>query len=439
MNDTPKNVRQVGDVDVAHKIYVEDYVITYTKGIGEELREKSDSRGRAAVLLGRKNITDKDVETYINGMAVIEKFELAGESVFSNDIWSSIYDAIKTYYEDEDIVGWLYIGENIEAAKDDRLIKVHSGNFNGKNLIFMYYDIDEKEELFFDYMNNSFLKRKGFYIYYQKNDTMHNYMVAMNGQNGNEKECDDRVVKDVRSILSKRQEKYETKKMMKSVYAASMLVAAVALLVGTTVIYNYNTGQGELPVAEYSTKTGTETAPTYDMIGPFTQDNSQNQIQGDNPVQTEIPVADMNPDQTDSSTLLNPAQTEVPSTPLIPGQSDFAGLNPERTEAPSDTNTEQPDVSSAGTKTEQNTVTEHTAAPASKEKPKQEDKKTPDSKPVSMDKTYSFYIVKPGDTLGSIAENIYHSIYYIDKIRELNSLEDENTIYSGQKLWLPDR
>ena len=35
MNDTPKNVRQVGDVDVAHKIYVEDYVITYTKGIGE--------------------------------------------------------------------------------------------------------------------------------------------------------------------------------------------------------------------------------------------------------------------------------------------------------------------------------------------------------------------------------------------------------------------
>ena len=356
MNDTPKNVRQVGDVDVAHKIYVEDYVITYTKGIGEELREKSDSRGRAAVLLGRKNITDKDVETYINGMAVIEKFELAGESVFSNDIWSSIYDAIKTYYEDEDIVGWLYIGENIDAAKDDRLIKVHSGNFNGKNLIFMYYDIDEKEELFFDFMNNSFLKRKGFYIYYQKNDTMHNYMVAMNGQNGNEKECDDRVVKDVRSILSKRQEKYETKKMMKSVYAASMLVAAVALLVGTTVIYNYNTGQGDLPVAEYSTKTGTETAPTYDMIGPFTQDNSQNQIQGNNPVQTEIPVADMNPGQTDSSTLLNPAQTEVPSTPLIPGQSDFAGLNPERTEAPSDTNTEQPDVSSAGTKTEQNTV-----------------------------------------------------------------------------------
>lgn len=223
MNDTPKNVRQVGDVDVAHKIYVEDYVITYTKGIGEELREKSDSRGRAAVLLGRKNITDKDVETYINGMAVIEKFELAGESVFSNDIWSSIYDAIKTYYEDEDIVGWLYIGENIEAAKDDRLIKVHSGNFNGKNLIFMYYDIDEKEELFFDYMNNSFLKRKGFYIYYQKNDTMHNYMVAMNGQNGNEKECDDRVVKDVRSILSKRQEKYETKKMMKSVDRKSVV------------------------------------------------------------------------------------------------------------------------------------------------------------------------------------------------------------------------
>lgn len=431
MNDTPKNVRQVGDVDVAHKIYVEDYVITYTKGIGEELHEKSDSGGKAAVLLGHKNITDKDVETYINGMAVIEKFELSGESVFSNEIWSSIYDVIKTYYEDEDIVGWLYIGENIDAAKDDRLINVHSGNFNGKNLIFMYYDTDEKEELFFDFMNNSFLKRKGFYIYYQKNDTMHNYMVAMNGQNGNEKECDDRVVKDVRSILSKRQEKYETKKMMKSVYAASMLVAAVALLVGTTVIYNYNTGQGDIPVAEYSTKTGTETAPEYGMIGPFSQENSkarQDESQGVNPVQTEIPAAALSPEQTENpSTVFHPGRTEEPSDVLQPENTDipFAALNPEQSDAPNAGNSEP--------------EPEQTTAPDTQEKPKQEDKKKNESKPVSMDKTYTFYIVKPGDTLGSIAENIYHSINYIDKIRELNSLEDENTIYSGQKLWLPDR
>ncbi|MCI8306436.1 MAG: LysM peptidoglycan-binding domain-containing protein [Lachnospiraceae bacterium] len=433
MNDTPKNVRQVGDVDVAHKIYVEDYVITYTKGIGEELHKKSDSGGRAAVLLGRKNITDKDVETYINGMAVIEKFELSGESVFSNDMWSSIYDVIKTYYEDEDIVGWLYIGENIDASKDERLIKVHSGNFNGKNLIFMFYDTNEKEELFFDFMNHSFLKRKGFYIYYQKNDTMHNYMVAMNGENGNEKECDDRVVKDVRSILSKRQEKYEAKKMMKSVYAASMLVAAVALLVGTTVIYNYNTEQAELPVAEYNTKTGSETAPTYDMIGPFSKEDSQ--------TQTNDTEQSVNPEQTDIPALaLEPGQTQVPFTELKPGQSNFAALNPQQTEAPSVApGTEQPDAPSDKLNAEQNTASEQTAAPESSEKPKKEDKKTPDSKPVSMDKTYTFYIVKPGDTLGSIAENIYHSIYYIDKIKELNSLEDENTIYSGQKLWLPDR
>lgn len=424
MNDTPKNVRQVGDIDVSHKIYVEDYVITYTKGIGDELHEKGDSGGRAAVLLGRKNITDTDVETYINGMAVMDKFELAGESVFSNDMWSSIYDVIKTYYEDEDIVGWLYIGGNIEAAKDDRLINIHAGNFNGKNLIFMYYDIDEKEEFFFDYMNNSFLKRKGFYIYYQKNDTMHNYMVAMNGQNGNEKECDDRVVKDVRSILSKRQEKYETKKMMKSVYAASMLVAAVALLVGTTVIYNYNTGQGEIPVADYSTKTGTDTAPAYDIIGPFADENNQSAA-ALNTEQPDVPVAEGNPGQPEEPAAgEEPGQQDAPAAEEEPGQQDVSVVaeNPEQAEEP---------VTEEGP--------EQTEEPSAEDNPQQEDNKTTESKPVSMDKAYTFYIVKPGDTLGSISENIYHSIYYIDKIKELNSLEDENTIYSGQKLWLPDR
>ena len=39
MGEAPKNIRQVGYIDRAHKIYVEDYVITFTKGIGNTLCE----------------------------------------------------------------------------------------------------------------------------------------------------------------------------------------------------------------------------------------------------------------------------------------------------------------------------------------------------------------------------------------------------------------
>ena len=52
---------------------------------------------------------------------------------------------------------------------------------------------------------------------------------------------------------------------------------------------------------------------------------------------------------------------------------------------------------------------------------------------------YSFYIVKEGDNLGKIAENIYKSVKYADKIKELNNLEDADKIMIGQRLWLPDK
>jgi len=391
MNDTPKNVRQVGDVDVSHKIYVEDYVITYTKELGEELRAAGESDKKAAVLLGRKKITNNDVKTYINGMAVIDSFSIEESNSFTNEIWSSIYEVIKTYYEDEEVVGWLYIGNNPDAAGDKRLLQVHTNNFIGKNLVFMYYNIEEKEEHFFDYMNNAFLKRKGFYIYYQKNDTMHNYMVAMSNQQRNEKDCDDHVVKDVRDILSRRREKYESKKMMKSVYAASMFVAAVALLVGTSVIYNHNNDGENIPVVAVQTPRPAA-------------ESEQTPVPVEEIVQTPQPVAESE-------------QTPVPVEEIV--QTPQPVAESEQTPVPVEEIIQTPQPAAESVPTQASTATE--------------------AKEVISDKTYSFYLVKSGDTLGKISEQIYNSVYYIDEIKKLNGIDNEDAIYAGQKLWLPDR
>ena len=35
--------------------------------------------------------------------------------------------------------------------------------------------------------------------------------------------------------------------------------------------------------------------------------------------------------------------------------------------------------------------------------------------------------------------NIYKSVKYADKIKELNNLEDADKIMIGQRLWLPDK
>lgn len=432
MNETPKNVRQVGNIDKAHKIYVEDYVITFTKGIGNSLTDENNMSCAAAVLLGHKKNAGKEVETYINGMVLIDEFAEMKETVFSNDMWSGIYDKIKEFYEDEEIVGWMYIGCINDAQPDKRLLNIHSSNFSGKNYIFMVYDCEEKEELFFDFINNTFIKRKGFYIYYQKNDTMHNYMLAANGKEEETAESEDRVVKDIRNILSKRQEKSEKRKFMQTVYAAGMLVAAVILLVGTSVIYRNNnisqtaSNDTATDIPQNIEETSSDNLLVQD--GQQTADNENIQVtETPSAIQTEAPSAAGGENQgTDA---------QMPE-----GQVADAGISDVQTE----TTAQPPAEQAAEEQSEDKTQTEnkdagelHEATPV-----QEEGNDSPGEQPVMSDNTaskYSFYIVKSGDNLGSISEKIFRSVKYVKKIKELNNLENEDMIYEGQKLWIPEK
>lgn len=380
MGEAPKNIRQVGYIDRAHKIYVEDYVITFTKGIGNTLCEENSGECRAAVLLGRKNIDKTESVTYINGMVLIDSFTLSGEAAFSNERWSKIYDKIKEFYEEEEIVGWLYIGSVDPLKPDRRLINIHSSNFAGKNLIFMSYDYDEKEEIFYDFYNNSFVKRNGFYIYYQKNETMHNYMLSINKPDREKPAAEEKVVQDIRAILSERQANRTKGKLSQYVYAAGMLVAAAVLLVGTTVIYRNNS----------------------------------------------------KPENDDELVSVMSEHTQMPAASSVP---DLPSGMPQATDVPiissEITATDEPSP------TDSPVVTDSSAA--SENNDKNNNPEPAEKSVTTTTQNYSFYIVKNGDSLSRISEKIFSSVKYVDEIKRLNNIENEDMIYEGQKLLLPDK
>ena len=354
--ETPKNIRQIGGIDPNHKIYVEDYVITHTRTLGDELIKDNKEGYAAAVLLGTKDMSGPEVWTYINGMVRIDGFSLSGESTFSSEIWSGIYDKIKSYYEDEEIVGWMFLGcGNIEDNKP-RIINIHSSNFNGRNMLYIEYDCEEGKEQIYDYINNSFVRRKGFYVYYQKNITMQNYMLAVKKEKQIE-EDEDSVVKDIREVIAKKTEHRESKKYVKSIYAAGMLVAAIALLVGSTAIYNMNNA-----VTEPEVKT------------VLSNNNKSDAVSGQAIRKTDM--AAMVP------STAKPQETGIPALPTA--------------------------------------------------------KAIETAIPSSVDNTYSFYIVKNGDNLSQISENIYNSVKYVDYIMKANNLKNPDKIYEGQKLWIPN-
>ena len=55
--------------------------------------------------------------------------------------------------------------------------KVHIDNFAGQDKTLLTFDNVEKEEVFHFYENGSLCPHEGYYIYYEKNEEMQNYMI----------------------------------------------------------------------------------------------------------------------------------------------------------------------------------------------------------------------------------------------------------------------
>ena len=49
-----------------------------------------------------------------------------------------------------------------------------------------------------------------------------------------------------------------------------------------------------------------------------------------------------------------------------------------------------------------------------------------------------YYDVQKGDSLVGICRKIYQTTAMLDKLCEVNGIEDENAIYAGQRLILPN-
>ena len=504
MSDMPKNIRQVGEIDALHKIYVEDYVITFVKGLGNEIvnyaakhqsRENDNSGKREeddfkiAVLLGKKSVNENDVETFINGLVLVDGFLMNTDESFTSEIWSKVYEGIKNYYEDEEIVGWLYVGYGNDMVSNSKFIKIHSNNFTGKNLLFMVYDISAKEEEFYDYIDNHFLKRKGFYIYYQKNETMHNYMLAINGESHETPDKDEQVVKDIRNILNKHQKNHDIKKIAHYIYTAGMAAAALAIVVGTTVIYNNINRGDKVPEVEEIVDAGNmfgaeaeitqmpdiaavqnatampDIATISDAAGILAK-TAANDVAGTSGVDSQDDVsvtsnADSQDGISDTSDIVSQndesdtsdvaSQNDASDTSDIASQNDRADTSDivsQNDESDTSDEAGQDDAIDTSEVTGQNEtigtndmVSQADASDTSNKDSKDDnaDSKN-DAKSAAVSAAgYSFYIVKEGDNLGKIAENIYKSVKYADKIKELNNLEDADKIMIGQRLWLPDK
>ena len=339
----PNNIRQVGTPGEKIKIYIEDYVMTYLN----QMTGEKPALQKAALLLGEK----------------VKKE--------STDI-----------YFIRHILGWFLSRPGQAAAADGEIEKIHSDNFKDKGSIFYTADPLDREDAFYLYENGHLFRQHGYYIYYDRNEAMQNYMIEIRQENQGmcegtpgfqnrlyEKKTDHHIRREAVSGKSKNRN-------MKWIPQAAVLV-----LILVAIGIRRNMPGGILPVVQnrVAQETQIETAAAnnaehFDIVESIVQQAEQSAAEKD--------IRDTeDADQNGAAESSEENQSEE--------QDDAAETT----------------VSSTGTAT--------------------------------AGKIYQQYTVKEGDTLLKISRNYYQDAEHVKAIIQLNQIENPDYIYPGMVLKLP--
>lgn len=412
----PKNIRQMGSFGDTYKIYVEDFVYTYVHQFLH--RKKEENNIIAAVLLGETIQRENQEYVFISGaqkvdLCIGEETEQEEISVRQQEFWNSVYQGIKEYFSDREILGW-YINQDGSGLELNQQLQQFFEETYSKGSRFLYYeDSLEKQDAFFVQEQHSLQRVTGYAVYYEKNPQMQEFMIAekerlmpkaaKNVVNFENQEDD--VAQNYRAIMNKLHEKPAKKKVQPAIYVAGVAVLAVVTATGITQIGNYQ-----------NLKTLESTLQT--LSGSVTGNDASEEEK-----EAKTQEENQTPGQTGAEAQ-NPESAAETSSASEGSETDGEQNQDGQAAAEADAAASQTVQESADSNVEVS------AADAT-----QTAEQTPSSADAGQQQNY--YTVKKGDSLVSISRTLYNTTDKIEEICALNNIENMDVIYEGQKLLLP--
>lgn len=384
----PKNFRQIGSPEGKQKIYFEDYVYTYLHPMFETAEEM-----RACILLGR---IEKEQDThyiFISAAVELKEIEFAGGvPVFQERIREQICSLIKRHFDGLYLVGWFLDQKGNTPKLTPELERIHRNFFGGRDKVFLLSDSLNREEKLFACENNAIWQKEGYYIYYEKNPRMQDYMITKREEEQttvHPEEVVDEALKSYREILLKKEEK-EPPKFKGVFYLTGCLLLVTVCVLGFHMKNNtQRVKELEGAVSALAASTATEQQAAW---------TTESEV-AENVVVIE--KIDGNIEKQETEAVIQ--ETEAPAQPA---------------EAVTDTevtaDTEAAEVQAETEAAEVPTLTE-----------------------AEIIRLQGSYVVQKGETLAAISRKIYGDLSRMEEICEKNAIQNSDEIYAGQKLLLP--
>lgn len=234
----PKNFRQIGSPSGRQKVYFEDYVYTYLHPLFESPEET-----RVCILIGRVKKENDVHYIFVSGAMELPGIEFAGNTpIFLDKVREEICDLIKHRFEGQYLVGWYLDLKGNPPKLTPELERIHRNFFGGRNKIFLLSDSLNREEKLFACENNAIWQKEGYYIYYEKNTQMQDYMISTREEAKTTiqpEEVVDEALKNYREILLQKEEK-TPRRFHVAFYSTSFLLILTICVLGINMLNNYD-------------------------------------------------------------------------------------------------------------------------------------------------------------------------------------------------------
>lgn len=517
----PKNIRQIGDIQGKEKIFLEDYVMTYIKK-----KEKQEAEGYLGIFLGerkeKEDITyvfirgilevpaartaddeekdghwkvrptdDKKAERGISREAKVyeKKNDIGSEGDESNEqkqenntaAWmDQMEKAYQEYFPDSTVQGCCVIG----AYPTERMRTLLDALPEAGGLI---YHLQEQEETLYQIENGRYRPIRGYFVFYEQNRTMQEYMAGVFQEDRVEKEgVSDKAIRSFRKKVKEKSIQKNTSmlKLASSFFVVTVLAVGVIVVnriedirnVQSTVSLGDTTAENEILYVEDLPETAavSKDDETADSSYKPTQAVSVNSDAADGETaqngevsamtaQSVSAEGDTGNDETAKAGEVSAVTVQSVSAEGDAGNSEAAktgevsAVTAQSVSAESDTGNSEAakagavsDMAVQNISAEANAGNDETAkTEAVSDRAVQNDlagsdafwDETTDTEAIqeaaSMRQLQAAYVIREGDTLAEICSQYYGSLDRLAELCELNEITDANKIMPGQKIVLP--
>ncbi len=411
---TPKNIRQIGQVSGSQKVYLEDYVITYLKQ-----PPSPDETMRVVILYGKKEMMGDELCWFVNGAVGAEKDFFMEKTVIDQESWQKVNDLAGRFFPETSVLGWAIVGNDSMKEIEEQILRTQKQFFRSDQKLYFEYNTEEKEEYVYLFEKGKMHQQSGYYIYYERNECMQNYMVSLRAAERHPEEFEaDRAAHQFRERTSEKRQEIHRRRSAALMTCLSLALMLVIMVIGIAMLNNYEKMQNMEQVL-------------YQISGKIDQNGEVEEAAQ----LREVALAEEQ--EMETSQAVDEAAPSVSREDLaLKTEEEEEQLKPEMAEA-------EPEEEQRETEeeTQQEVQPELTDSTQEAEIP-EESQEVAEIEAIQEVATQAasqqtVYVIQKGDTLAKICMKYYGNLARMDEICEMNQIVDKDNILYGQKIILP--